>query len=76
MSNEVLRCRLSAHWNEFYPYYFEQVSEFARTWAGDQITYIREQYQANPGAFDRASVLKRLTEIENDIPNWKYPWEE
>lgn len=75
-ANEGLACRLSAHWNEFYPHYFSQVSEFARTWASSQIDWIRSQYDANPDAYDRESVLKRLKDIENDIPNWKYAFED
>ncbi|RYP81113.1 hypothetical protein DL770_005976 [Monosporascus sp. CRB-9-2] len=66
---------LSAHWNEFYPYYFSAVSEFARTWAANQIRYIRGRYQANSRAHRREDVLKELQEIEDDIPNWKYAFE-
>lgn len=76
ISNTTLNHRLSAHWNEFYPYYFSQVSEFARTWASDQIDWVRTQYDANPDAYDRENVLKELKEIENDIPNWKYAFED
>ncbi|KAK4043860.1 hypothetical protein C8A01DRAFT_31960 [Parachaetomium inaequale] len=67
---------LAAHWNEFYPYYFSQVSQFARDWASTQIAYIREQYNANPRAYNREKVLKQLKEIEDDIPNWKYAFED
>jgi chitinase len=67
---------LSAHWNEFYPEYFRLVSEFSRTWAQDRITQIREHYDAHPDAENREQLLKDLTEIEDDIPNWKYPSED
>ncbi len=67
---------LSAHWNEFYPEYFRLVSEFARTWAQDRITQIREHYDAHPDAVYRDDVENALKKIEDDIPNWKYPSED
>ncbi|KAK3177854.1 hypothetical protein K4F52_009406 [Lecanicillium sp. MT-2017a] len=67
---------LSAHWNEFYPYYFSQVSEFARTWGSDQVEWAIARYEANPRAYNREEVLKELKEIQNDIPNWKYAFED
>ncbi|KAK0724576.1 hypothetical protein B0H67DRAFT_481904, partial [Lasiosphaeris hirsuta] len=67
---------LSAHWNEFYPEYFGLVSEFARTWARDRIRQIREHYDAHPDAEYRDEVEKSLGELEDDIPNWKYPSED
>ncbi|KAL7949331.1 hypothetical protein V8C42DRAFT_361877 [Trichoderma barbatum] len=67
---------LSDHWNDFYPHYLYQVSEFTRTWATDQIRYIRSMYDANPRAYNRDEVLRQLDEIEKDIPNWKYPFED
>jgi len=36
---------------------------------------IRSQYNANPNAYNQADVLKNLKQLEDDIPNWKYPWE-
>lgn len=67
---------LSAYWNEFYPEYFRLVSQFARTWAQARIAEIRAQYNANPNAMYREDVKKALKEIEDDIPNWKYPFED
>ncbi|KAL5330730.1 hypothetical protein ACEPPN_000250 [Leptodophora sp. 'Broadleaf-Isolate-01'] len=70
---------LSAHWNEFCncadPYYFGQVSQFSRTWVADQIRYIRLQFQASTSPY-RDSVLKDLLDIENQIPNMKYAFED
>ncbi|KAK2013705.1 hypothetical protein LZ32DRAFT_675824, partial [Colletotrichum eremochloae] len=67
---------LSAHWNEFYPEYFGMVSEFSRTWARDRIRQIREHYDEHTDADHREEILDALKEIENDIPDWKYPSED
>ncbi|KAI6779197.1 Bacteriodes thetaiotaomicron symbiotic chitinase [Emericellopsis cladophorae] len=67
---------LSAHWSEFYPEYFRLVSEFARTWARDRIEEIRTAYEAYPYAEYREEVLAALTELEDGIPDWKYPSED
>jgi chitinase len=67
---------LSAHWNAFYPQYFRLVSDFARTWGQDRINQVRTHYEAHPHALQRAEVLKALKEIEDDIPNWKYKFED
>ncbi|BCR84335.1 uncharacterized protein ACHE_11737S [Aspergillus chevalieri] len=66
---------LSAHWNEFYPYYFEQVSQFARNWLQRRIDYARRQYRASDN-YLRESVERDLLELENQIPDMKYPWED
>ncbi|KAK6950778.1 hypothetical protein Daesc_007303 [Daldinia eschscholtzii] len=78
---------LSAHWNEFYPYYFGQVSEFVRNYVSelfsrlslpivsDSIRYIRQQYEASNDP-NRESVLKELQEIEDKIPDMKYAFED
>ncbi|KAI0157094.1 hypothetical protein GGR52DRAFT_586914 [Hypoxylon sp. FL1284] len=66
---------LSAHWNEFYPHYFGQVSAFARTWTGDQIRYVRAQYQASTSPY-RDYVLSELKKIENKIRDMKYEFED
>lgn len=56
------------------PYYFAQVSEFARTYVADQIRYIRTQFQASNSPY-RESVLAELLELENAIPDMKYAFE-
>lgn len=66
---------LSAHWNEFYPHYFSQVSEFARDWGASMIRHAREQYEANPDAYNRDAVLEELKELEGSIADWKYAFE-
>ncbi|VBB73365.1 Putative Glycoside Hydrolase Family 18 [Podospora comata] len=67
---------LTAHWNEFYPHYFSQVSEFARTWSQDHIRAIREYYDEHPDTVYQDEVLKELKEIEDSIPDWKYKFED
>jgi hypothetical protein len=57
------------------PYYFQQVSEFARTYVADQIRYIRSQFSASTSPY-RESVLRELLEIENQIPKMRYPFED
>lgn len=81
---------LSDHWNELCmlhsssaisisnccsdPYYFEQVSVFARNWPQDRIRQVRRELSAsNPF---RESVMRDLLELENEIPNMKYSWED
>lgn len=64
---------LSRHWDRFYPEYFRLVSEHARTWAQARIVQVRERYAAYPDAEHRDKVLDALREIEDDIPNCKYP---
>ena len=56
------------------PYYFAQVSEFARTYVADRIRSIRMQFQASNNPH-RESVLAELLEIENAILDMKYPFE-
>lgn len=56
------------------PYYFQQVSEFARTWVADRIRFARARFQATNSPF-RESVLAELLEIENAIPDMKYAFE-
>ncbi|CAJ2504126.1 Uu.00g115200.m01.CDS01 [Anthostomella pinea] len=65
----------AAHFNEIYPYYFSQVSEFARNWAGDTIRYIRTQFQASSSPY-RDYVLSELKKIEDKIPDMKYAFED
>lgn len=67
---------LSDHWAEFYPAYCRLVSEFARNWARDRIHQVRARYRAEPRAAHRDEVERALKEIEDDIPNWKYPSED
>jgi hypothetical protein len=57
------------------PYYFGQVSQFARTYIAAEIRYIREQFRNSQSRF-RDSVLQGLLEIENEIPNMKYSFED
>ena len=46
------------------PYYFEQVSEFARNWPQDRIRQVRRELSAsNPF---RESVMRDLLELENN----------
>jgi hypothetical protein len=56
------------------PYYFSLVSEFARTYVADQITYIRAQFQASNSPY-RESVMAELLELENAIPDMEYAFE-
>lgn len=57
------------------PYYFEQVSEHSRNWLRGRIAYVRRQFAASNSPF-RESVERDLLELENEIPNMKYPWED
>ena len=66
---------LTAHWDQFYPYYFQQVSEFARIYVANQIRVIRQAFAAQDSTY-RDSVLTELLEIENQIPNMKYAFED
>ena len=46
------------------PYYFEQVSEFARNWPQDRIRQVRRELSAsNPF---RESMMRDLLELENN----------
>lgn len=67
---------LSAHWNQFYMHYFEQVSEFARNWMTARIDWAIEQYEANPDAYNQEKVLKELKDLKSKIPDMKYPYED
>ncbi len=66
---------LTAHWDQFYPYYFQQVSEFARTYVANQIRVIRQAFAAQNSPY-RDSVLTELLEIENKIPDMKSAFED
>ncbi|RWA07611.1 hypothetical protein EKO27_g7496 [Xylaria grammica] len=66
---------LTAHWHEFYPFYFSQVSEFARNWVNDRVRYIQRTF-AGSESYERDFVLKEAQEIEKQIPDLKYPWED
>lgn len=57
------------------PYYFEQVSEFARNWLQNRIRQVRRELSASNVPF-RESVMRDLLALENEIPNMKYPWED
>jgi hypothetical protein len=56
------------------PYYLSLVSEFARTYVADQITYIRAQFQTSNSPY-RESVMAELLELENAISDLKYAFE-
>lgn len=62
-------------WQSLDPYYFEQVSQFARNWLQRRIDYARRQYRASDN-YLRESVERDLLELENQIPDMKYPWED
>ncbi|OAQ69059.1 hypothetical protein VFPPC_13779 [Pochonia chlamydosporia 170] len=66
---------LAAHWNEFYPTYFAQVSEFARTYVADQVRFICRRFGTQTTEM-AASVLLELDEIEDRIPKLKYKFED
>ncbi len=66
---------LTAHWDQFYPYYFQQVSEFARTYVANQIRVIRQEFAAQDSTY-RDSVLTELLEIESKIPDMRYAFED
>ena len=55
--------------------YFSLVSTHARTWAAEHIREVREGFQASRNS-QRESILKELTEIENRIPDMRYPFED
>jgi hypothetical protein len=57
------------------PYYFQQVSQFARTYITEQIRVIRREYTSSTSPY-RESVLKEVLEIENKIPDMKYAFED
>ena len=57
------------------PHYFRQVSEFARTFMGDQIRYARNAFQAENTPY-RESVLAELKTLEDKIPDLKYAFED
>ncbi|KAH8799323.1 hypothetical protein F5884DRAFT_118714 [Xylogone sp. PMI_703] len=66
---------LSAHWIEFYPYYTQQISPFARKYVSDQIRHIRPQHQDLASPYHEY-VLSELLKIENKIPEMKYKSED
>lgn len=74
--NRVDAAGLTAHWDEFYQHYYAQVSMFARDWAAEHINTIRTRYNENPLATDHDEVLKVLKDIEGDVKNWKYGFED
>ncbi|KAK8081220.1 hypothetical protein PG996_000001 [Apiospora saccharicola] len=67
---------ISDHWTEWYPYYFSEVSAFARDWAAEHIATIRTFYRENPTAGNRDQVLKELVELEDSVKGWKYMFED
>ncbi|KAK8001312.1 hypothetical protein PG991_013534 [Apiospora marii] len=67
---------LPALWEEIYPYYFRQVSQFARDWVMTQVGLVRREYLANPGAYAGASVLRRMDQIQQQIPGMQYNFED
>ncbi|KAI0411936.1 hypothetical protein F5X98DRAFT_356233 [Xylaria grammica] len=66
---------LTAHWHEFYPFYFNQVSIFARSYVTGRVQYI-QRYFSRAGSYKRESVLAEVKEIADKIPELKYPWDE
>lgn len=54
--------------------YFSEVSDFARTFATNRIAAIREDFRDLTSAY-RDSIEKALLEIEDEIPNMHYPFE-
>lgn len=65
----------TAHWDEFYPYYFSAVSEFARRWARRHIGEMRTAYEASRGAYARDAVLEELLEREKKVEDMRYAFE-
>ncbi|KAK4164086.1 glycosyl hydrolases family 18-domain-containing protein [Cladorrhinum sp. PSN259] len=65
---------LAAHWDEFYPHYFSDVSAYQRQVVTNQTMAIRAAFQASTSPF-RDSVLRAVEDIENKIPDMKYPFE-
>lgn len=57
------------------PYYMAQASDLARTRQASQIQDIRRRLGVNTSPFV-ARVLAELTELENDIPKMRYPFED
>ncbi|KFY90758.1 hypothetical protein V498_05840 [Pseudogymnoascus sp. VKM F-4517 (FW-2822)] len=53
---------LSAHWNEAYPHYFIQVSQFARTYMDNQIEYAVTAFQDSNATY-REYVLAELKRL-------------
>ena len=52
------------------------MSEFARNWGRTQIARARAAYEAAPTAYNREAVLKELKELEDDLSNWTYAFED
>ncbi|KAL8857507.1 MAG: hypothetical protein Q9178_006002 [Gyalolechia marmorata] len=69
---------LSAHWNEAFRFSLPpltKVSEFARTFMGDQVRYARNAFQAENASY-REYVLAELKKLEDKIPELKYAFED
>ena len=75
--NTFASAGLSAHWNNFYPFYYAQVSERARTWLSDAIRRTREALQQTTTSNNPTleSTLKALNELEDQVETMMYPFE-
>ncbi|KAK4455343.1 hypothetical protein QBC34DRAFT_420150 [Podospora aff. communis PSN243] len=62
------------HWDESYPHYFAQVSQFARDYLFARIRYVRSEYAAIGIPF-RDWVISEVDYIESRIPECFYPFE-
>ena len=73
-TDHMSACRLAAHWDEAYPHYMSQVSEYQREVVTNQTRAIRAAFGASTSN-QRDTVLSAITAIENNIPNMRYPFE-
>lgn len=66
---------LSAHWREFYPHYFGNVSQFARNYVRSSVSEARDAFGTST-ASNRETVLQELDEFDAQIEMMNYPFED
>jgi hypothetical protein len=62
-------------WDEMYPHYMAQVSQYQREVVTNQTQAIRTAFSASTSN-QRQTVLDTITVIEDNIPNMIYPFED
>lgn len=66
---------LVAHFDEHYPHYFGQVSEFARNFVTERLRDIQQEFQP-ADASHRDSVLEEVRRLQDQIDDMRYPFED
>ncbi|RKU40671.1 hypothetical protein DL546_003055 [Coniochaeta pulveracea] len=66
---------LVAHWDEFYPHYMGQVSQYQREVVTNQTTAIQTAFRSSTSN-QRETMLDGVTAIQNNINNMIYPFED